>query len=405
MAQTVESLKPNLERIRADLAFFTARWGELGVPCWLELRAFAPDRQPQISKFRPDAAGLDLAAEWAVTMNTLRLNVYAVRNPIRDGVEGSASDDDILAAFYLWADADDEAAAGNVHRFDGPKWTAALLTGTVPSKRVHVYWELTEPAFNMEAWRDMQTRIAAHFRSDRKVVNPSRIMRVSGTVSWPAPHKVQRGYVSELTSLRTEYPDDDEREPLEFERALRVWPETVAAPSTPAASSFIDTGPQPMDRERARIQALSGEEWHNAVIKLVASYVAKGLADGEIHALTDPLTLPGYTVEQTRREVQTAIDGARRKGFAPEVYATPEAIEFDAPPAPEEEAKSRLEWFDDIRPSLDAGYIVKGMLDAGAMSVLYGASNSGKTFFALDLAYHVATGQTWRDRRVKGGGV
>ncbi|TGT76172.1 MULTISPECIES: AAA family ATPase [unclassified Mesorhizobium] len=42
---------------------------------------------------------------------------------------------------------------------------------------------------------------------------------------------------------------------------------------------------------------------------------------------------------------------------------------------------------EDTRASL-----IKGLLDQGAMTVLYGASNVGKTFVAMDLAYHVASG-------------
>lgn len=42
--------------------------------------------------------------------------------------------------------------------------------------------------------------------------------------------------------------------------------------------------------------------------------------------------------------------------------------------------------------------LIKGLLDCGAMSVLYGASNVGKTFVALDLAFHVAAGLPWRGR-------
>jgi RecA-family ATPase len=70
------------------------------------------------------------------------------------------------------------------------------------------------------------------------------------------------------------------------------------------------------------------------------------------------------------------------------------------------EAKaSEIEWFDDIAPVLALPYLIKGLLDRGTMSVLYGPSNSGKTFFAMDLAYHVAVGQEWRDRRIVPGAV
>jgi hypothetical protein len=39
--------------------------------------------------------------------------------------------------------------------------------------------------------------------------------------------------------------------------------------------------------------------------------------------------------------------------------------------------------------------LIKGLLDQGAMSVLYGESNVGKTFVALDMAVHVALGRPW----------
>lgn len=43
--------------------------------------------------------------------------------------------------------------------------------------------------------------------------------------------------------------------------------------------------------------------------------------------------------------------------------------------------------------------LIKGVLDQGAMSVLYAESNAGKTFVALDMAYHVARGLEWAGRR------
>ena len=48
---------------------------------------------------------------------------------------------------------------------------------------------------------------------------------------------------------------------------------------------------------------------------------------------------------------------------------------------------------------------VEDLLSEGAASVVYGASNSGKTFFVLDLGAHVATGKDWQDREVEQGAV
>lgn len=43
--------------------------------------------------------------------------------------------------------------------------------------------------------------------------------------------------------------------------------------------------------------------------------------------------------------------------------------------------------------------LVKGLLDQGTFSVLYGRSNSGKTFVAIDIAFHVAAGLPWAGMR------
>ena len=56
--------------------------------------------------------------------------------------------------------------------------------------------------------------------------------------------------------------------------------------------------------------------------------------------------------------------------------------------------------FDQIEPVLDQPYLIKGWLDRGAASVLYGESNVGKTFLALDIALHVAAGLRWHGVRV-----
>lgn len=65
-------------------------------------------------------------------------------------------------------------------------------------------------------------------------------------------------------------------------------------------------------------------------------------------------------------------------------------------------AKRRLTLinFDELQPKLISGALVKGLLTRGAMSVVFGESNCGKTFFVLDLSMHVAQGLAWRDRRV-----
>ena len=59
--------------------------------------------------------------------------------------------------------------------------------------------------------------------------------------------------------------------------------------------------------------------------------------------------------------------------------------------------------YDEIEPCLENNYLVRGWLGKGALSILYGPSNSGKTFVATDLAVHVASGSEWRGNKVRSG--
>lgn len=49
------------------------------------------------------------------------------------------------------------------------------------------------------------------------------------------------------------------------------------------------------------------------------------------------------------------------------------------------------------------GYIVKGLLYRKSYVNLFGAPGEGKTFVALDLAYHIAAGAEWMGKKVRGG--
>jgi phage/plasmid primase-like uncharacterized protein len=63
-----------------------------------------------------------------------------------------------------------------------------------------------------------------------------------------------------------------------------------------------------------------------------------------------------------------------------------------------------ISWADQLTSSYEPpDELVEGLLTAGDGSVLYGESNSGKTFLALDIACAVARGVPWQGRRVEKG--
>ena len=306
-------MAPKTEIIKQFIAQITENWNTVGQPL-IEIRSISQSGSANAARFA--LKNIEDAAQHAEAMNAAKQNIYMCINPIDPIIEipagQAAKDTDILAAFYCFADADTAGAMENILSFAGPKFTMSIKTGTTPFARGHAYWRLEEPVQNMQAWRDVQKAIAASLQTDAAVVNPSRIMRVAGTVSWPNQKKQDKGYVPELVTMRTEFSTD--REPVEFERMMRAFPK--AEPQA-ASTINIDLGQQAMDRQMAVQDVLAGDDWHRNMVRLVGSYVNKGLADEEIHAITDSFTLGGYTVEETRAEVQKAIDGARNKGWTP----------------------------------------------------------------------------------------
>lgn len=69
------------------------------------------------------------------------------------------------------------------------------------------------------------------------------------------------------------------------------------------------------------------------------------------------------------------------------------------------EIETRLVRLSAVDAVLTSNYMVKGWLDRNCLSMLYGPSNAGKTFVALDIATHIAAGKVWRGLRVNGGPV
>jgi hypothetical protein len=74
---------------------------------------------------------------------------------------------------------------------------------------------------------------------------------------------------------------------------------------------------------------------------------------------------------------------------------------IDTPP------KRRLTpiWWSEIHSLPKREPLIDGLLDRGAMSIDYGGTGTGKTFWALDISAHVGLGWDWRGRKVRHGMV
>jgi RecA-family ATPase len=128
--------------------------------------------------------------------------------------------------------------------------------------------------------------------------------------------------------------------------------------------------------------------------------------------------LAAVRAEREERFIKAAdliIEAADRKAFEDEWTGQKQQVngeERQPKPAFNGKAKEAsrpvmaIEWFGEAADSAlsDPGnQLIEGVLDEGALSVIYGDSGSGKTFVALDKAFHVGAGLDWNGKKVKRG--
>ena len=203
---TSEKLQPNKAIVSRFISAITCDWSNSSKEAGLfEIRCLSEKRTLKPKRFSLDA--IDEAVDFAILMNVKEYNIYMMINPIRMDAKIKASkaatDPDILRAHYSFADADDQAGlTGIIKLSELCEPDIVVTTGTVPHERRHAYWRLSDACTDLELWRSTQFNIATQFATDSRVINPSRIMRVAGTVSYPNTDKQRRGYISELVTMK-----------------------------------------------------------------------------------------------------------------------------------------------------------------------------------------------------------
>ena len=192
--------KPNRRDMERHIELLTEPWAAHGIDAAMEIRCLKEDLSPVSLRLKPlDAAFREETLTQAMQLNEVGWNVYLCVNPIRCSWTGAAKDEAIFGAYFSFADADDAEAAERLHGAD-PAPDFVVHTGSVPHGRLHAYWRI-EGIPNLGAWREMQSALIAHFACDPAIKNPSRIMRLAGTLAHPNRAKSARGYKTELTWL------------------------------------------------------------------------------------------------------------------------------------------------------------------------------------------------------------
>jgi hypothetical protein len=196
------SMYPDKDVIHQFLSLLTEPWKECSPKGQLELRFLADGKLKNIKRFTDDQ--LMDANDHIVKMNIDNLNAYVCINPVAEialKAGKGAMDEDILRAHFAFADCDEDGSAERLKN-STPPHDFSVVTGTQPHLRCHYYWQFDQPLHDLAKWRFIQSGFAKVYGSDSCVKNPSRIMRIAGTVSYPSPGKKAKGYEIERTELR-----------------------------------------------------------------------------------------------------------------------------------------------------------------------------------------------------------
>ena len=195
-------MSPDKDVIQQFLSLLTEPWKECSPKGQLELRFLADGKLKNIKRFADDQ--LMDATDHIVKMNIDNLNAYVCINPVAEialKAGKGAMDEDILRAHFAFADCDEAGAAERLKN-SAPPHDFSVVTGTQPHLRSHYYWQFDRPLHDLAKWRVIQAGFAKAYGSDSCVKNPSRLMRIAGTVSYPSPSKKAKGYEIERTELR-----------------------------------------------------------------------------------------------------------------------------------------------------------------------------------------------------------
>lgn len=312
---------------------------------------------------------------------------------------GRCRDDEFFAltAFYVDIDDDVTATASINYRNRGCPPTGVVITGRHPHLRAQMLWRLEAPVRDPEHCRRQNAALATALDGDPSVINPARVLRLGGSIAWPT----KDGRVIE----RTEFLDFDDGRPKRYiaEQIVRAYPLAAVAPTVAATSDLparpvlpqLQIGTSSLSVEDCIARIRAGDHWHHNMLRLVGHWISRGWSNSEMLIAAEAMTLPGYTGEQTRREVTAMIAGGRRKWGKPEVA--------DLIGEPDEQDRPHIvdprDWSG--KPVPQREWLVENWIPMNHVTALYGDGGIGKTLLAQQLLTSVATGRQWLGQSVR----
>jgi hypothetical protein len=424
--QTDSALEPNTTDMREHLHFLfgAAREYDDGL---IEV-AVNTGKGWQGRLFGTDA--LNEAAAFAAERNTQRCNVYvgvALRDPDTPPF-GRASDSDHYATTAVGGDLDtgDASAAAPARTRHLPP-SFIVCTGNHPHTRLQPFWLLEEAITDQEQHRAIFGGIADSLEGDRAVTNPGRVMRLAGTIAWPT----KPGREPELTYLV----------PLKYEPRTYTAEEVARAyPASDKVHAIATHKNDPIERVATGMLGLGTEQitdgreayMRDTILAVLIEFIGENGAVPTEQELFDAawpqysahvdLSRPGRGQDEMARKIASTLrrfergqlralpdmDAAAAR-YAEKQRQKPERKPLELPKAePASNDSSRFQWITSstgLTPVLNGNWLVKHVLPAEGLGVIFGRPGSGKTFSVMDIAMHVAAGIRWRGKKVRAAAV
>lgn len=175
---------------------------------------------------------------------------------------------------------------------------------------------------------------------------------------------------------------------------------SVLKTSTPVA----DVPDAPTDAFLRALDWIDGRPKGDEAFKTACGLRDFGLSEAQ--ALQALLAHDGRSVSVLRPKVEHAYRYAQNAPGTKAASAEDFPVVEAPPPAPKKDRAKPRRLVEVAKLSTGrTGYLIKGLLQRRSHAVMYGAPGEGKTFVALDAAYHVAAGREWNGHKVHQGAV
>jgi len=432
-AEVVGMLRPDPEAMRQHIEHVFGGYtdfedGRIEL-AWTEAQADASGRYPLKHALTYTFDQIDELIAKAVNLNSIaRTNVYigaALRDP-DTAPFGRCKDPDFYAATAYWCDLDDKDANDQAKKrwADAPP-SLVVCTGEHPHWRHQLWWRLTEAVTSPDQVSGAVNGISQIMGGDGTVSNPSRVMRLAGSIAWDQ----KPGRRPELTRIVTlKNPGLKAYLP---EHVERVFPPLFKLTQVRERRDGPAPAPGPnlgVVRERNSLgmatgKVVDGREKHmtSVIMARLIDYCGRFGAEPTADELfehawdayeqsTDLVTRPGRGREEFMDKCRSTIrrfESGRIRGV-PDLEAAVAAYQVKreaskasvrhADDAPAEDqfisADDTFEFLTitQIKTQPAQQWIVDGVIPEDGLAFIYGPYGAGKSFVAQDIGLRIAAG-------------